>query len=433
MAAIAGGELHSSSFPSQVPTHPQSTLFTLPPSASASDVKCVNMNPTAEDCYFYFYSTCSKGDKCQFRHCSAAIGNEEICQLWKEGKCKRQACAFRHSNSNRQRASIPCYWENQPSGCLKSHCPFKHFKPRPSPPSKEERVKECIKIINSEKVASIEVKSLMEIKKEKEKQQLFSLSPFSTSGVARPFKLDHAIPHTNEDTNYINLSTTNVSTDSLLTLPVTTHSISTPDVYSTTSSAATKLTQSSSESPNILSSAAPPPLATTAVLCNGASASITTFKEFTFQISPTKDKPSLLSDGQVPPQPVPRKRKKIILRRPSSTTSVSALVEGEGVETPLAREPSSQSVSPVIEEREEEEEEETDGGPACKVAKKSDQESAIENIAKMTAEIRSELNASQESQDSIFNIELDDLVDDAGETSMVDDDELLLELEELCK
>ena len=96
----------------------------------------------------------------------------------------------------------------------------------------------------------------------------------------------------------------------------------------------------------------------------------------------------MLSDGQEP-QPVPRKRKKIILRRPSSTTSVSASVEGEGVETPLSRVPSSQSVSPVIEEKEEEEEEEeeSDGGPACKVAKKSEQESAIENLAKMTAEM----------------------------------------------
>lgn len=48
----------------------------------------------------------------------------------------------------RQRSSIPCYWENQPSGCLKMHCPFKHYKPRPSPPTKEERIKECIRIGN---------------------------------------------------------------------------------------------------------------------------------------------------------------------------------------------------------------------------------------------------------------------------------------------
>lgn len=29
------------------------------------------------------------------------------------------------------RSQIPCYWENQPTGCSKPHCAFKHFKPKP--------------------------------------------------------------------------------------------------------------------------------------------------------------------------------------------------------------------------------------------------------------------------------------------------------------
>ncbi|XP_012872772.1 PREDICTED: zinc finger CCCH domain-containing protein 11A [Dipodomys ordii] len=49
-----------------------------------------------EDCYFFFYSTCTKGDSCPFRHCEAALGNETVCTLWQEGRCFRQVCRFRH-------------------------------------------------------------------------------------------------------------------------------------------------------------------------------------------------------------------------------------------------------------------------------------------------------------------------------------------------
>ena len=37
----------------------------------------------------------------------------------------------------KNRSDIPCYWEAQPSGCLKTFCPFFHNEPRPSdqPPS----------------------------------------------------------------------------------------------------------------------------------------------------------------------------------------------------------------------------------------------------------------------------------------------------------
>ena len=44
------------------------------------------------------------------------------------------------SPSQRQRSHIPCYWETQPMGCLKPHCPFKHSKPRPPLPGTFDRL-----------------------------------------------------------------------------------------------------------------------------------------------------------------------------------------------------------------------------------------------------------------------------------------------------
>lgn len=86
------------------------------------------MSDRGDDCYFYYYSTCSKvsvwvthssehaccvpfgakhwlwflftstwqGDSCPFRHCEAARGNEIVCNLWQEGCCFRSVCKFRH-------------------------------------------------------------------------------------------------------------------------------------------------------------------------------------------------------------------------------------------------------------------------------------------------------------------------------------------------
>ncbi|XP_064480323.1 zinc finger CCCH domain-containing protein 11B-like isoform X2 [Ornithodoros turicata] len=87
-----------------------------------------------DDCYFYFYSTCTKGDDCPFRHCEAALGTETVCPAWKEGNCMRKSCKFRHMESRKNRSQIPCYWENQPSGCRKPHCVFLHSRPRAAIP-----------------------------------------------------------------------------------------------------------------------------------------------------------------------------------------------------------------------------------------------------------------------------------------------------------
>nr|XP_054513974.1 zinc finger CCCH domain-containing protein 11A isoform X2 [Pan troglodytes] len=83
-----------------------------------------------EDCYFFFYSTCTKGDSCAFRHCEAALGNETVCTLWQEGRCFRQVCRFRHMEIDKKRSEIPCYWENQPTGCQKLNCAFHHNRGR---------------------------------------------------------------------------------------------------------------------------------------------------------------------------------------------------------------------------------------------------------------------------------------------------------------
>ncbi|XP_032299681.1 zinc finger CCCH-type domain-containing-like isoform X2 [Coturnix japonica] len=88
------------------------------------------MSQQRGDCYFYFYSTCTKGDSCPFRHCEAALGSERVCRLWMEGGCSRSNCKFRHMRIDKQRSLIPCFWENQPGGCQKPHCAFRHLKER---------------------------------------------------------------------------------------------------------------------------------------------------------------------------------------------------------------------------------------------------------------------------------------------------------------
>ncbi|NWY64026.1 ZC11A protein, partial [Erithacus rubecula] len=88
------------------------------------------MSSQGDDCYFYFYSTCTKGDSCAFRHCEAALGSETVCTLWQEGRCFRNVCRFRHMEIDKKRSEIACYWENQPGGCQKHNCAFHHTKGR---------------------------------------------------------------------------------------------------------------------------------------------------------------------------------------------------------------------------------------------------------------------------------------------------------------
>ncbi|XP_076750132.1 uncharacterized protein LOC143422989 isoform X2 [Xylocopa sonorina] len=81
------------------------------------------------DCYFFYYSTCTKGDNCPFRHEPSALGCETMCVYWQQGKCLDDHCTFRHMELRKNRKSIPCYWETQPGGCRKPHCSFMHKSP----------------------------------------------------------------------------------------------------------------------------------------------------------------------------------------------------------------------------------------------------------------------------------------------------------------
>ncbi|EZA55394.1 Zinc finger CCCH domain-containing protein 11A, partial [Ooceraea biroi] len=82
------------------------------------------------DCYFFYYSTCKKGDLCPYRHEPSALGCETMCTYWQQGNCLNEHCNFRHMELKKNRKSIPCYWETQPGGCRKPHCPFMHTNSR---------------------------------------------------------------------------------------------------------------------------------------------------------------------------------------------------------------------------------------------------------------------------------------------------------------
>ncbi|XP_061688619.1 zinc finger CCCH domain-containing protein 11A isoform X8 [Syngnathoides biaculeatus] len=88
------------------------------------------MTNHGDDCYFFYYSTCTKGNSCPFRHCEAAMGNETVCNLWQQGHCFRNVCKFRHMEITKNRKEIACYWETHPAGCQKPHCAFFHEKAR---------------------------------------------------------------------------------------------------------------------------------------------------------------------------------------------------------------------------------------------------------------------------------------------------------------
>ena len=79
------------------------------------------------DCFYYFNSSCAKGDDCGFRHCKDAIGSEKpsACSGSRAG-CVRQNCKYRHSETPVDRSRTICYFESQPGGCQKPHCAFRH-------------------------------------------------------------------------------------------------------------------------------------------------------------------------------------------------------------------------------------------------------------------------------------------------------------------
>lgn len=88
-----------------------------------------DMDNKNNDCYFYYYSTCKRGDSCSFRHSSSALGSEVVCSFWRQGRCdKGPSCKYRHMEIDfkNDRSKKLCYWETQEGGCRKPHCVFKH-------------------------------------------------------------------------------------------------------------------------------------------------------------------------------------------------------------------------------------------------------------------------------------------------------------------
>uniref|UniRef100_A0A8C7G5P4 C3H1-type domain-containing protein n=1 Tax=Oncorhynchus kisutch TaxID=8019 RepID=A0A8C7G5P4_ONCKI len=88
------------------------------------------MTNHGDGCYFFFNTTCAKGDSCPFRHCEAAKGSNFVCSLWQERRCSQQVSMFCHMQIKvRIGKEIACYFETQPAGCQKQHCAFHHDKP----------------------------------------------------------------------------------------------------------------------------------------------------------------------------------------------------------------------------------------------------------------------------------------------------------------
>lgn len=140
------------------------------------------MPNSLHDCYFYYYSSCTKvkllrsqkrkkfinfvscsicksrsfspfqGKNCEYRHEPIALGHETMCPKWIDGLCYDVKCKNRHMfikvsvfviselgivmqfsilpfvcpSLQKNRSRIPCFFESQPEGCKKSHCVFKH-------------------------------------------------------------------------------------------------------------------------------------------------------------------------------------------------------------------------------------------------------------------------------------------------------------------
>ncbi len=48
-----------------------------------------------DDCYYYYYSVCTRGNACAFRHEPAARGQDTVCNFWQMGNCTKPHCPFR--------------------------------------------------------------------------------------------------------------------------------------------------------------------------------------------------------------------------------------------------------------------------------------------------------------------------------------------------
>jgi hypothetical protein len=106
-----------------------------------------NMNSLRnnDDCYYYYNSTCLKGDRCMFRHEPSAIGCETVCLFWQRGNCAKQHCNFRHTALGMNRNMSPYYWKKQPGGRRTSHCSSQSQSPGSPPPEHKTRTEESVR------------------------------------------------------------------------------------------------------------------------------------------------------------------------------------------------------------------------------------------------------------------------------------------------
>lgn len=81
-----------------------------------------------EDCYYFLYSNCKKGDSCIYRHCNAAKSNTTLCPEWANTKKCKIDCPMRHSFYHIQKKEY-CYFETTEQGCTKPNCEYKHRNP----------------------------------------------------------------------------------------------------------------------------------------------------------------------------------------------------------------------------------------------------------------------------------------------------------------
>lgn len=81
-----------------------------------------------EDCYYFLYSNCKRGDTCIYRHCLEAKTSTKLCPEWEKTKKCSLNCPFRHSyyHLQKKRSNDMCYFEETPQGCTKPYCEYKH-------------------------------------------------------------------------------------------------------------------------------------------------------------------------------------------------------------------------------------------------------------------------------------------------------------------
>lgn len=127
-----------------------------------------------EDCYYFLYSKCSKGDSCKFRHSYSSKENPVLCKNWDQKKKCSSSCPFRHSDYHlkKSRSGVMCYWEST-TGCRKDFCEFKHKDPK------------------KDEWKSTRVKTLEEIKIQKERIRRELLN--STKSCASGESMDKAV------------------------------------------------------------------------------------------------------------------------------------------------------------------------------------------------------------------------------------------------